>query len=238
MRLTVYTAVTAGYDRLNAVRPTASVRYVAFVEDTAQLSMGWELRPLVGEQADPTLRAKRYKVFPQVCLPDAACSLWLDGHVRSVGVDPATLAERYLKDADVVAYRHPERDCAYAEARVVLQMGLDPFPDRVESQMARYRTEGYPPRCGLVAAGILLRRHTDAVQRHSAAWWAEIESGSRRDQLSFGYACWRVGIAPATFSAHDAARFVIGHHAGPRFGMVPAAQKSRGRSIIDYIYKK
>lgn len=235
MTLTVYTAITAGYDRLQPVQATPATRYVAFVEDLAQPAMGWELRPLLGEQTDPTLRAKRYKVYPQLCLPDAECSLWFDGHVRLVGVDPASLVEPYLTAHEIVSCRHPDRDCAYAEAAVVRQLGLDPYPERVEAQMARYRAVGYPAHFGLVAAGILLRRHTEAVQRHSATWWNEIEAGSRRDQLSFRYACWVLGLPYGTFGALDTARFSVGGHVGQRYGMAP---KPHRRSIIDYIYRK
>ena len=46
---------------------------------------------------------------------------------------------------------------------------------------------------------MILRRHTDAIRRLNEAWWNEIVRGSRRDQLSFNYVAWKLGLSYATF---------------------------------------
>jgi hypothetical protein len=46
---------------------------------------------------------------------------------------------------------------------------------------------------------VILRRHTDAIRHLNEAWWNEIVRGSRRDQLSFNYVAWKLGLRYATF---------------------------------------
>jgi hypothetical protein len=50
-----------------------------------------------------------------------------------------------------------------------------------------------------------LRRHTQAVRAFNEAWWTEIVRGSWRDQLSFDYISWKLGISYVNFplSLHE-----------------------------------
>lgn len=65
--------------------------------------------------------------------------------------------------------------------------------------MARYRAEGLPEDAGLIEAPVILRRHTDAIRRLNESWWGEIVRASRRDQLSFNYVAWKLGLRYGTF---------------------------------------
>jgi hypothetical protein len=227
--LTVYTAVTRGYDHL-AMAPRG-VRCVAFVEDCGVDANGWELHPLIGESPDPVRRAKRYKVLPWQVLPaETDCSIWLDGSVLCrPHVNLAALAARCLATSDFVARRHPSRDCIYSEAEEIVSCRLDD-PELVRAQMGRYRNARYPNRNGLAETGILLRRHSDEVKRHAAVWWDEIERGSRRDQLSFDYSCREARLQYTVLSPWEASGLVIRPHARTK---APAAPTE---TIIDYIY--
>src|SRR5258706_1627713 len=231
--LTVYTAVTRGYDHL--ARAPQGVRCLAFVEDLSVDPNGWELRPLSGEAPDPVRRAKRYKVLPWEVLPaDTDCSLWLDGSVVcGAHVDLEALAARCLATSDLVTRRHPGRDCAYSEADEVLRLRLDD-PDVVRAQMERYRRAQYPRRNGLAEAGILLRRHSDHVIHQTLAWWDEIERGSRRDQLSFDYSCRPTGERYTVLSTSHASRFSMRPHARS----MAAPPGARTGTILDYIYQR
>jgi hypothetical protein len=108
------------------------------------------------------------------------------------------LIDRYLVDADIALFRHSQRDCLYDEAEACKKAGLDD-PDVINYQVQRYRNEGYPAHDGLIEAGVLLRRHTPAVQELSEAWWREICRGSPRDQISGNYVLHSLGITPAYF---------------------------------------
>ena len=69
----------------------------------------------------------------------------------------------------------------------------------IDRQMARYRQAGFPAWYGLNHAAVILRRHSAAMKNFNQQWWQEICPGSRRDQLSFNYVLWKVGLPIAEF---------------------------------------
>lgn len=142
---------------------------------------------------DPIRSARMVKALSHDFLPEYEYTVWVDGSF-AVLADVAPLVEQVLKDADLAVHPHPDRDCAYAEAKTVLEYRLDD-PDIVASQMAAYRAAGYPDRHGLVATGILFRRNkSPLVASFNEEWWREIVRHSRRDQLSFNYVAWKTGL--------------------------------------------
>jgi hypothetical protein len=193
--ITVVTALFGG--RLELLEPgfaSADVAFVAFTDDPDVRSRWWTVKLVPRDSGTtPRRQAKRYKVLPHEYLPHSEYSLWIDSDV-SLAVDPNDLVARHLKDSDLALFTHPWRDCIYDEAEVCADIGLD-SPERIRRQIERYRSEGYPPRNGLHACRILLRRHTPAIRALNEAWWAEITRDSVRDQISFGYVCWRLGVA-------------------------------------------
>jgi hypothetical protein len=149
---------------------------------------------------DPARTAKVYKVMPHRFLPGVAYSLWIDGNILPA-CHPGDLVNRYLAGADIAVHRHPERDCVFDEADVCARFGLDEARV-IDEQMDRYRRAGHPLAAGLAALGVVLRRHTDAVRALNERWWQEIETGSRRDQLSFDVTSRALGLRYATFDSH------------------------------------
>ena len=58
--------------------------------------------------------------------------------------------------------------------------------------MERYLAENYPKDNGLVATGVLFRKHSNPkLIRAMETWWNELNTGSSRDQLSFCYSMWK-----------------------------------------------
>lgn len=186
----IYTAITGGYDDLKP-QPDKGVPYVAFTDLPA--SPPWEVRP-VHAGLDANRNAKIHKVMPHKFFPDAEYSLWIDGSCRvEFPFDLARLVQTYLQDADLAVFRHPQRNCAYDEARVCKNQNLDSH-DIIDRQVRRYTAEGYPSNYGLGECSVVLRRHTAACARFNEAWWQEILNGSRRDQISFNYVAWKLGF--------------------------------------------
>ena len=65
-------------------------------------------------------------------------------------------------------------------------------PEVILNQINRYKAENYPKKWGMIASGILFRKHNDPqVIKVMNTWWEELKYQSRRDQLSFNYACWK-----------------------------------------------
>jgi hypothetical protein len=59
---------------------------------------------------------------------------------------------------------------------------------------------GYPKGKGLSETSAVLRKNTAKIVSFNEAWWSEISRGSRRDQLSFDFLVWKLGIKRRHFS--------------------------------------
>ena len=90
-----------------------------------------------------------------------------------------------------MAIKHDLRDDVYEEAQACIELEKD-SPEIITSQVSRYNKHDYPEHNGLIASGILFRKHNDQqVKQIMADWYSEVYNYSRRDQLSFNYVCWK-----------------------------------------------
>lgn len=208
----VFTAATGTRDVLGDPGPLpAGWTAVAFTDGGTHPA--WRVLPLPASDLGPKRATSAVKLLPHRVFPDARFSLWLDANCN-IDCDLDALMTDMLADADLALHPHPERDCIYDEALACIELGRD-TPATICAQVVRYAQLGFPARAGLVAGGVILRRHTAAVAALNEDWWAEVAAGSCRDQLSFNYVAWRRGIAVARFPS-DVWR-------GPLFGWRPHA---------------
>jgi hypothetical protein len=199
----VYTAITGGYDTLMnpSVHDARRFDYVCFMDKPGRLyrlldPTVWRVVRIPGDGLDSTRRARRHKCLAHRYFPEHEWSIYVDGNVDIIG-DVGELLARY-PESRMLCFKHPSRDCAYAEAAAIAAIGKED-PAVMRHQMERYRSEGFPEGYGLIETNVLVRRHNDPlVVRLMEAWWQEIQSYSRRDQLSLGYVLWKHEFAPTT----------------------------------------
>lgn len=211
MRIVVYTALIGNIDRLWSVMPGSDgVQHVAFVDAPKREAGLWGGQPpaptpgtghhsgpptweqrIVEPQWDNRRTARHYKTLPHRYLPDADVWIWVDANVRA-RIGPQDVVRRYAT-GDLATFDHWDRRCLYAEAAFCAAHGKD---DRrvLEAQVGRYRAAGMPRDWGLAATRAVVRRNTESVRALNEAWWAEIECGSVRDQVSLPFVCWRAGL--------------------------------------------
>ncbi|HST27150.1 MAG TPA: glycosyltransferase domain-containing protein [Rudaea sp.] len=186
-RIAVYTAIAGDYDALKIPSVVdADCSYFCFTDQDISWQDVWARRDLPWRHADPVRRSRYVKHHPHECFPDHEWSIWIDANVRLQCL-PQELVPADEK-WNMATWRHPVRDCAYAEAKECIAGKRDEAAI-IESQMSRYRLAGYPERAGLTETCVMVRRHHDrALTRFAQSWWRELADGSRRDQLSFGFA--------------------------------------------------
>lgn len=224
----IYTAIAGGYDRLKPprggdARGQEAVRRIAFVDNPALCGgvgcPGWQIEIMPSICMSPHMQSRRHKILAHEVLPAGTeFSLWVDGSIEfDASLHPEDLARQFLGNADLALFRHASRNCLYDEAHHCQRRRLDD-PGVMARQVNRYRAEGYPRNNGLAECTVILRRHTPIVSRLNDLWWQEISNGSRRDQLSFNYACWKLGIRfsllPGTIAENPL--FKCHAHARPR----------------------
>lgn len=190
MNVVVYTAVFGGFDTL---KPT-EYPSVCLTEGSIVVPAGWEQRIALGLRG-PRWRSRSCKILSHKFFPEAEYTIYVDGSVEML-VPPQEIVERFLRAQDVATFRHPERTCIYEEGKAVIRF-RKAEPQMVSEQLQRYRQEGYPANNGLANCCVLVRRHTERIVNLNNLWWSEFCSGAPRDQLSFNYVCWKLGIGYA-----------------------------------------
>ncbi len=165
MKTIVYTAIYGGYDDIKSQPVPVEI----FTEATHPRS-----------EDHPRMQAKYFKCMPHEVL-DCDISIWIDGSGQILGADFAERCVEYLGDADIMAFKHPERDCIYEEAK--LSSGMLKYQGQdIMGQVSSY---GYPEHGGLWACGMIVRRHNAKTKKFNKLWWRENQKWTYQDQLSF-----------------------------------------------------
>jgi len=202
--LIVYSAIFGDFDSLRSpLGDFQGVRYVCFTDDPDLRCQPWEIR-VQAKPRDSRRQARKIKLLFSESLPEAEVSLWHGGWLR-LKSDPAELVERVLAEGDFGVFEHPYRSNVYREAEECLRLKKAPRED-IERQMRKYRQERFPG-TELSACYVLIRRHTEDVEKFCKRWWRELCEGSLRDQLSFDYVRWKLKFPVVRLPADEADKY-------------------------------
>ena len=183
--------------------------FVCFTDNPNFKSNVWDVRIVEKLYDDGARSAKRYKLLPHRFLKEYDVSVWIDIEVK-ITKDIDDLVNEYLNKNNLAILNHElcgrtvtgdlnVRKCVYEEAKFIKWLG-DNHPkkqykdniDIINSQVNRYREEGYPENNGLARTTVIFRKHNeDDVVKQSELWWEEMKYGSRRDQIGFNYSSWK-----------------------------------------------
>lgn len=195
MRKVIYTCIVGGYEKLRVPGYiTEGWETVIFSDKPVEYS-GWMQNIVIPSEdllADPRRTARRIKLLSHHYLPKTDVSFWMDANMQ-ITCDLNKIMGKFLTDKDIATFMNPRRVCIYQEGAKIKRQKQDK-PDIVDAQVARYRAEKYPKHHGLICSNVLMRRHSPKVIELNEMWWAEMVKGSRRDQLSFNYVAWRLGV--------------------------------------------
>lgn len=138
----------------------------------------------------PRLAAKVAKCAPWA-YADADVYVWVDASCRLLRPDSLRWAvHQGARAVDGIAqFRHPWRDCVYAEAEECLAIGVRKYLGLpLERQAAWYRERGHPEGWGLWATGLIVYTpgggRGRALQEFGARWLAEQLRWTYQDQVS------------------------------------------------------
>lgn len=195
----MYTTIFGNKDKLMEPKHVSdNFDYICFTDQDFK-SKVWQIKKVAPSHKDPARAAKIYKILPHKYLSEYEYSIFADGNLEVQG-DLNKLIDQYLDKKNMATFDHKNLydswDCIYEEARQCIRLtkkgSYKEEPELMQKQVDYYREQGYPERNGLISGMILVRRHNkDDVVKTMEDWWKEIESWSRRDQLSFNYVAWK-----------------------------------------------
>ena len=192
-RIGIYTALIGGRGALNDQGFVAiGNRYNAYTNRPSYQHPQWVVTIVASESGrdreNPARFAKQFKFHPEK-YSKGEIRIWADANV-SLTEKMKEVLEDEMTRYDLFFFKHYTRDCVYDEAIEVITSGRD-SAEIVESQMKRYRDEGFPEHFGLPECNVIVSRETPEVRAFFELWEKEVESGSVRDQLSVSYALWK-----------------------------------------------
>jgi len=195
--IAVFTVIFGKYDILHGpYAGIGSYDFYCVTDDPSAVRAPWKAIVVDPGNIDPSKLNRLFKFFPHRFLSGYEKSVYMDGNV-AVLRDPAPFLREQGNDSPVLCLRHPQRNCVYEEAEACVAKGKDDA-NTIRRQMERYRAEGLPERLGLSQNNVIVRRHSDrSLDALMMAWWNELCSESRRDQLGLPYASWRSRVPVA-----------------------------------------
>ena len=192
----IYSAIVGGYDEI--MQPSVvdeRFDYVLFSNDIKDSQIGvWKIRPIGYSNPDNTRVCRYVKTHPEELLKEYEVSVWTDSNVQVLSnYVYERIAELDKQDVVVSSMWHPARQCIYEEAFAVMNMMVE--HERVVVDWCHFlRKERYPQNNGLCETNVMFRKHNEVVRQIDELWWHCIENYSRRDQLSFNYVLWKIGV--------------------------------------------
>lgn len=233
-KYSIYTAMVGGYDEI--MQPMVvdnRFDYILFSNDIMEDKIGvWQVRPIEYTNSDNTRICRYVKTHPEELLPGYEFSIWMDSNIR---IRTSYIYERalelYTQGVLIASMCHPERDCIYDEAFEVMYLRFEK-ENTVVDWCHKLRKENYPKHNGLYETNVMFRKHnTSLISETNVMWWDCIEKYSKRDQLSFNYVLWKLGLEGGYFldkplNARNSEDFSIVTH------------KNEGKKVYSYDNKE
>lgn len=213
-KIIIYTAMFGNYDELHdPIYIDPKCDYVCFTDNAELKSKVWKINVISKVYGDSNRAAKKYKILPHEFFKEYNWSIWIDANVTIFG-DMRKLLNNSVGVSNMANLIHVDRDCIYDEADTCISMHKD-NEEIIRKQIDMYRQEGYPSHNGLICGSCIIRKHNNPVVIGlMERWWAEIQKGSRRDQLSFNYSAWKENIFYDVMDIHtfNNPYFATGRH--------------------------
>jgi len=191
MTIAVYTTLFGPYDHiLPALHDEAD--YILFTDQEGVEAPGWQVRQVKRPHPDGCYASRFYFDQASMVLPEYYLTIMHGANAQLI-MPPCGLVAMLRPDHDIACFAHAHRTNVYEEAKACIRFRKD---DKavIQRQMERYRMAHFPESVRLSTCGLLVRRNTRRLRQFEAAWWAEVQAGSCRDQLSFDYCRWRLGM--------------------------------------------
>jgi hypothetical protein len=187
-----YTAVYGGKNpKLAPARKEDGVEHICFIDGSREINApGWDVRVVKRPEDNFRLQSKWFKLHPHELFPGEK-TLWVDGNTRAKeDIKPYF---DIIGDNPIGLFRHPLRDCSYAELIKCVEVTAD-HHDSLLKLNKFLREKCYPGDTGLFVGRTLFR--TPASAELNNLWWSIIMKTSSRDQISLPYVLWKLDIKP------------------------------------------
>lgn len=196
-KIAIYTCITGSYDRL--MQPLAVEECCDYYVISDEPDMGGGVFRYVDVDTvvpDCSMSAKdknRYcKMHPHEIFPKYDYTIYMDG---SIGIrNPIAHFVQNVGVSGLSIHRHKIHDCIYIDGIFAEWLGVVKKEELIR-ELKRYMEEGVPRRFGMFECGMIVSDLKNKMgQQLYRKWYEEYQKGAGRDQFSFIYALWKMGL--------------------------------------------
>ncbi len=109
--------------------------------------------------------------------------------------DPRVVIDKYLVNTDIAGFDH-HRGCAYKELQTCKEHKIE-LPENVDKTTKFLKSSKFPENYGMTENTCRIQRNTPKMLQMGLMWWELICKYSSRDQVTFPYVWWKLGIRVA-----------------------------------------
>lgn len=225
-RIAMVTAITGGFDPLIIHESLSDdIDYICFSNSPLPDGYGlYDVRIAPYNHSDVRRIARYVKTNLVHLLPEYDIIIWIDGNLQLTAPIGRLITQMKTQGLSIAAIPHPIRLSVQEEAEVAMQSKLDD-PEVIRAQMQKYESI-YPDLANerLIESNFMIFDMTDPrVAQVTDLWWTEINTHSKRDQLSLNYAlrahdvAWMPIFDDQTSMRDSDFSRMFSHGAGPRY---------------------
>jgi GT2 family glycosyltransferase len=186
-RIAIYTAIAGDYDTIKLPEVLIpNVDYYLFTDKPAPDTGIFKIRPLPYFHVDTPRMTRYVKTHPHQLLPGYDLAIWIDANILITG-DISPLIDGFVRSKKPVgAIQHPIRSTVHEEAKACIFYNKEDERS-LRNQVEHYKALNYETN-ELIESNILMfDLNSDKVASFLTTWWSEIDTYTRRDQLSLNY---------------------------------------------------
>ncbi len=196
-RIAIYTCITDGYDliQIPVIMPNNCDFYVV-TDNGNRVPDCVKYIDIDFVIPDKNMNAKdknRYiKMHPEQIFKEYNYSIYIDGNIKPIS--DFTKYINLIGDCGIATFMHPKNNCVFKECNTVIETKKATL-DEVKNHLDHLNREGMPKEYGMADCGLIARRHNDELCiRFMNEWWSQYCNYSKRDQISFSYVAFKLGI--------------------------------------------
>ena len=193
----VYTCITGDYDRLMQPYAVEACCDYYVISDDSDMGGGVfryvDVDAVVPDSAMSAKDKNRYcKMHPHEIFPDYDYTIYIDG---SIGIrNPIVHLTENVGISGLSIHRHKIHDCIYIDGIFAEWLGVAD-KEGIVAELKRYMDEGLPRKFGMFECGMIISDLQNKTGRQLyRKWYEEYRKGAGRDQFSFIYTLWKMGL--------------------------------------------
>lgn len=187
-KIAAVVAISGGYDTVKLpAQLNPDIKYILYTDSPVVDAGVYEIRPMPYFHEDKTRIARFVKTNLDQLVPGYDIALWIDANLMAMN-DLSEFISDFKKSKKAVgAIPHPLRTSVYEEAEAC-KKHIKEDNRRIDEQAAHLWELGYSTQKLIESNFMMFDLKSKKIRGFFATWWRELDTFTRRDQLSLNYA--------------------------------------------------